>query len=52
MLQIAQYEAVAPEVKKLLLVLFLTVFQIMLPGDGWVGDIAIIATSSMGPGET
>ena len=30
-LQIAQYEAVALEVKKLLLVLFWTVFRIMLP---------------------
>ena len=32
-LQIAQYEAVALEVKKLLLVLFWTVFRIMRPGD-------------------
>ena len=31
-LQIAQYEAVALEVKTLLLVLFWTVFRIMLPG--------------------
>ena len=31
-LQIAQYEAVALEVKKLLLVLFWTVFRIMRPG--------------------
>ena len=31
-LQIAQYEAVALEVKKLLLVLFWTVFRIMPPG--------------------
>ena len=32
-LQIAQYEAVAPEGQKLLLVLFWTVFRIMLPGE-------------------
>ena len=31
-LQIAQYEAVAPEGQKLLLVLFWTVFRIMRPG--------------------
>ena len=31
-LQIAQYEAVALEVKQLLLVLFWTVFRIMPPG--------------------
>ena len=38
-LQIAQYEAVAPEGKKLLLVLFWTVFRIMLPstrGQPWL----------------
>ena len=34
-LQIAQYEAVALEVKKLLLVLFWTVFRIMPPGPGF-----------------
>ena len=33
-LQIAQYEAVAPEGKKLPLVLFWTVFRIMQPGHG------------------
>ena len=48
-LQIAQYEAVALEVKKLLLVLFWTVFRIMPPGEdaqlcmqeeeGWRGKI-------------
>ena len=32
-LQIAQYEAVAPEGQKLLLVLFWTVFRIMPPGE-------------------
>ena len=31
-LQIAQYEAVAPEGQKLLFVLFWTVFRIMRPG--------------------
>ena len=35
-LQIAQYEAVALEVKKLLLVLFWTVFRIMQPGHTYV----------------
>ena len=47
-LQIAQYEAVALEVKKLLLVLFWTVFRIMQPvqDSDWLGEIARYGTYS------
>ena len=40
-LQIAQYEAVALEVKKLLLVLFWTVFRIMRPGHSLYPSLTI-----------
>ena len=43
-LQIAQYEAVALEVKKLLLVLFWTVFRIMLPVHPDCRNISILDT--------